>query len=245
MLHFFRRKELLCFLLLCTSFTVKAQFRIGIEGGFNKNYLVTNNANRAFTNYKPLYGFSIGVPVQYEIADWFSIAADPSFIQKNYRLERSDFYAGVYQDNTNSYLQLPLMGHFMFGGEKLKGFFNAGLFGGYWMSSHIKGRLANILDPVDDVTTSGSIFSYSNEYNYDEKYSFDKTKDNRFEAGWIGGAGISYQVTDRYQVFAEARYLYGFTDQQKKYETNQVPRYNSTAGINIGLLVDLSGESYY
>lgn len=230
-------------ILVCSSLTGKAQFSVGVEGGFNKNYLTTNNANRDFTNYEPLTSFTVGVPVQYKIADWFAIAADPTFIQKNYRQQRSTFYSGVYQDNFNSYVQLPLMGHFMFGGDKLKGFFNGGLYAGYWVSGKVKGRLANILDPVDDPTTSGSIFSYNKEYDYNEKYSFDDTKDNRFEAGWVAGVGASYDITSRYQVFAEGRYLYSFTDQQKAYMTNQIPRYNSTYGVNIGVMIHLSGAS--
>ncbi len=224
---------LMCLCLHCYSF---AQWSVGIEGGYDRNYLITNNANRAFTNYKPLSSFSAGIPVQYKIASWVSLAADPSYIQKNYRQERSAFFAGVYQDNYNGYLQLPLMGHFMFGGKRLKGFANAGIYGGYWTIAKVKGVMPNILDNVDNATATGSIYDYNNPYSYNEKYSFDSRKDNRFEAGWIAGLGISYNITNRYDLFAESRLLYGFTDQQKKYETNGVPRYNTTYGINAGVL---------
>ena len=232
-------------LFLFSCLPLQAQLSVGVEGGYNKNYFVTNNANRAFTNYKPLSSFTIGIPVQYEIADWFAVAADPTFLQKNYRQERSAYFAGVYQDNYNGYVQLPVMGHFMFGGERLKGFANAGLYAGYWVTARIKGTLPNILDNIDNTTTSGSVYSYNNAYNYDEKYSFDNRKDNRWEVGWVAGLGAGYDIADRYQVFAEGRLLYGFTDQQKKYETNGVPRYNTTYGINAGVLIHLTKTKNY
>src|SRR5947208_2300621 len=108
---------------LCCSLSSSAQWSIGLEGGYTRNYLQTNNANRDFTNYSPRNGFSIGIPVQYDITNWFAVAADPSYIQKNYMQQRSTYYAGTYQTSTNTYLQLPLMAHFMFGSEKLHGFF--------------------------------------------------------------------------------------------------------------------------
>ncbi len=221
---------------LCFYASLHAQFSVGVEGGYNKNCLTTNNANRAFTNYKPLSSFTVGIPVQYQITNWFAIAADPTFIQKNYLQERSAFFAGVYQNNYNNYVQLPLMAHFMFGGERLKGFANAGLYGGYWMSSTIKGVMPAILDNVDNNTSANSIYDYNNPYSYNQKYTFDSRKDNRFEVGWVAGLGIGYDVTSNINVFAEGRLLYGFTDQQKKYETNQVPRYNTTYGVNAGVM---------
>src|SRR5437763_13492186 len=88
---------------LCSGLSSFAQFSVGLEGGYTRNYLQTNNANRDFTNYTPGNGFSIGIPVQYKIADWFAVAADPSYIQKNYRQERTTYYAGTYQVSTITY----------------------------------------------------------------------------------------------------------------------------------------------
>jgi hypothetical protein len=239
------QKTLLLFILavfIISALPAVAQLSVGVEGGFNKNYLITNNANRAFTNYKPLNGFTVGIPIQYKIADWFAIATDVEFLQKNYRQERSKFFEGVYQNNYNSYIQLPLMAHFMFGGKRLQGFTNAGMFGGYWASSRIKGELPAVLNEVDNTTSTSSIYDYFNAYSYNENYSFDTRKDNRFEAGWIAGLGLSYNLNEHYQIFAEGRLLYSFTDQQKNYETNQVPRYNTTYGIKAGILFSFKNK---
>src|SRR5690242_12167259 len=125
---------------LCCGISSFAQLSIGLEGGYNRNYLQTNNANRDFTNYTPGNGFNIGIPIQYKIANWFAIALDPTYIQKNYVQQRSSFYSGTYQISTNSYIELPVMAHFIFGGKKLQGFFNLGAFGGYWLAGNVKGR---------------------------------------------------------------------------------------------------------
>lgn len=131
------------------------------------------------------------------------------------------------------------MGHFMFGGKRLQGFLNVGLYAGYWIAGKVKGVMPNILDISNKDTAGSTINDYQNPYAYNEKYAFDNRKDNRTEAGWVGGLGIAYNINDHYQVFTEGRLIYCFTDQQKNYMTNQVPRYNTTYGINAGLLVHL------
>jgi hypothetical protein len=232
--------------LLCLGCSISsfAQFSIGVEGGYTRNYLETNNANRDFTNYKPADGFTIGIPVQYKIVNWFAIAADPAYIQKNYVQERSSYYEGTYQISTNSYLQLPVMAHFMFGGQKLQGFFNLGGFAGYWLDGNVKGRMPNILDPVDSVTASNTIYyQLSNSYSYDEKYTFDTHRDNRIDAGWIAGAGVSYVISSKYTVFAEGRVIQSLTDMQKNYMINQTPRYNNTYNANLGIMINLGKQT--
>lgn len=221
-------------LAACTSF---AQISVGLEAGWNKNYLVTNNANRAFTYYRPVSSFTIGIPVQFKVYDWFAIAADPSLIQKNYRVQRGDFYTGIYQDNTNNYLQLPLMGHFTFGGKRFNGFLNAGVYGAWWMNGMVRGTLANILNQVENAGSGSSISNYNQSFIYKEAYRFNSIRDNRFEFGWVAGIGLEYQLRDRIKIFGEGRLLYSFTDQQKNYSINQVPRYNTTVGLNAGALI--------
>ena len=76
--------------------------------------------------------------------------------------------------------------------------------------------------------------------NYNEKYSFSTVKDNRLEFGWVAGIGASYETENGYRFFIEGRYQYSFTDQQKNYMINQVPRYNDTYGIHLGVMMDMS-----
>lgn len=236
------------FFFFLFSVQVKSQLSIGIEGGGTKNYLNTNVSNLVSTKYNPAYGFNIGIPVLYKINDWLAFQADPSYIQKNYQLARTDFFQGVYQDNTNTYLQLPLMAHLSFGGQQLRGFLNLGGYGGYWLSAHIKGTTPNILDePAYTNTVSNAqpnnVFDEYTPYNYNEKYQFNNTKDNRMELGLLAGVGMSYEMNDKYLFFGEARYYQSMSDQQKNYQINLVPRYNETVGVSLGCLYELGGKS--
>ncbi len=226
--------------LLCSAQS-HAQFSLGVEGGYNKNYLITNVSNLVSTQYNPLPGFNVSVPVLYKVADWFSIKTNPGYMQKNYEYARTGFYQGVYQDNTNGYLQLPLMGQFSFGGNAVRGFVDLGGYAGYWLSSHIMGTMPNILNQpayTNNVsnTQPNNVFDVYTPYNYNEKYQYNTTKDNRIELGVLAGAGISYQLNDMYQIFGEASYYESLTDQQKNYETQQVPRYNESYIFSLGVL---------
>lgn len=238
-------------LAVCSHLKTNAQFSVGVQAGYNQNYLLTNASSLVSTEYKTLPGFAVSVPVMYSITDWFSVKATPGFMQKNYQMQRTGFYQGVYQNNTNGYVQLPLMGHFSFGGESLRGYVDLGGYAGYWMSAQIKGTMPNILkQPAYTGATGGNqqpnnVFDEYTAYNYNEKYQFNTTKDNRIELGVLAGAGLSYQLNDAYQVFGEATYYNGLTDLQKKYETGQIPRYNQTYVFSVGVMLSFGKHSNY
>jgi len=239
----FRQSPIILILLIfCIPIFSKAQFFIGLEAGANKNSLITNNSNQAFTTYNSKNGISIGLPILYEVNDWFALRAAPSYMQKNYTINRTGFFQGIYQDNINGYVQLPLMGQFSFGDDQLKGYVNLGLYGAYWISGRVKGAESNILNPIDSAYTTVTPTTIAGEnhlYPYDEKYQFNSIKDQRMEFGWIAGIGISYETANGTRFFIEGRRTYSFTDQQKNYMINQAPRYNDTYGINVGFLMDM------
>jgi hypothetical protein len=225
------------------SLSFKDRLTLGLEAGYTRSYLITNISSLAFTQYRPAGGYTVGVPIQYLWKKWFAIQADPGVMQKNYTLERTDFFAGNNITQSNTYIQLPLMAKFIVGDGKLKGFFNVGGYGGYWMAGHVKGSIANILDPT--LSSSATTLSATvNSYNFNESYQFNSVKDNRVEWGWLAGAGISYQLTRKCQIYMEGRNTQSVTDQQKKYMMNQIPKYNQTYSLMIGCLLQLKGNPF-
>src|SRR5688572_25070447 len=183
-------KKILTTLTICTLLCAagaQAQLYVGIEAGANKNYLISNTEDKPFFDYKPSNGYSIGVPIRYSFPklSWFGgIQATPSFVQKNYRMQRSGYYEPIYQQTDNSYLELPVMAQFRFGGrigktQSLHGILNLGGYGGYWLSGNVKGRTLSPMDP-------------NNYQSYDEPYAFSDEKDNRFELGGLAGIGVQY-----------------------------------------------------
>src|SRR5436190_11665012 len=164
-----------------------AQLYVGVEGGVNRNHIITNTSDKPFFTYEASYGYSFGLPIRYEFRGlpWFGgIQAIPGFVQKNYRMQRTGFYSPMYQDYQDNYLELPIMAQFRFGGhfnkqQSLYGILNLGGFGGYWMNGHVKGRA---LSPMD----------LTNYQEFDEAYTFSTEKDNRIELGALAGLGIQY-----------------------------------------------------
>jgi hypothetical protein len=226
--------------LLLSGLQSRGQLFLGVEGGPNMNYLTTSNASEPFTNYDGMRGWNISVPVGYQFFDWLSLQTAPTYIQKNFDIVRTGFFTGVYQKNSNTYLQLPLDLRFSFGGKELRGFVDLGGYGAYWASGRIKGTEANILNESDtayDNVNPTSILGENYPYSYNQKYVFNSTKDNRMEFGLIGGAGISYELFQIYTFYLEGRYYRAMTDQQKQYEINQAPRYNDNYGLTLGCTV--------
>lgn len=223
---------------------LKAQNRleIGIAGGYNKNYLHSSTGYRAFTTYEAESGFEIGLPILYHINDWFAMQIEPAYIQKNYQIKRTGFFEGIYQKNINNYIQLPIIAQFSFGGKQLRGFLNMGGYAGYWTSGRVKGSAPNVFDNRPEIADNEEIDHFLQvyqRYTYNEQYNFDSRRDRRIELGLLAGVGIQYLLQEKYRFFVEGRYYYGLTDLQKKYMTNQTPRYHDNYGIRIGCLFNL------
>jgi hypothetical protein len=219
--------------LLCVA-GAKAQFYVGVEAGANRNYFISNTADKPFFDYQPLYGFSAGASVRYAFPNvsWFGgVQASPSFVQKNYRIQRTGYYSDLYQDNTDSYVQLPVMAQFRFGGnisktQSLHGILNLGAFGDYWMKGTVKGRT---LSPMDQ----GDFTSFN------EAYSFSAEKDRRFQFGGLAGVGLQYMPNKKYAISLEGRYTPTFSDAQNAYMENQTPRYNDCYSLLLNVQYQL------
>jgi hypothetical protein len=206
--------------------TKTKRFSLGISGGYVYNSLHSSTNYRAFTKYTGGKGLTVSVPVRYELLQWLAVQAEPQYIQKNYGLHRTQEFSAMYNDWTNSYLQLPLFAQFSFGGKKLRGFVNVGGFVGWWAASNIQGSMS-----------SPSTY-YENPYalyTYNEKYPFIDERDRRMEAGVALGGGVRYNF-DRCTPFVEMRYYRGLTDTQKDYMLQQTPRYNDTYSLQVGIL---------
>jgi opacity protein-like surface antigen len=203
------------------------RWHIGLSGGYANNTLHTSTAGRALTEYESGHGFGFAIPLRYQFNSWFAAQAELQYIQKNYTWRRTGPYDRVHSDVTNSFIELPLMANFSFGGEKLRVFANAGGYAGVWIDSRRKGvQIENTQDPF-----SGSIF-YD---EYDERVEFDKRRDAPFEAGLLAGLGLQYRFKP-YVLFLEGRYYYGLTDLQQDYGYNMVPRMNDTVTVAMGVL---------
>lgn len=221
---------------------IYAQYYWGVKGGVNQNSISTDISNRAFTETKSMTGINIGLIVKHQFKDWLSLQVDPNFITKNYSINRTGIYEGIYQSYKNSYFQLPVSVQVNVQKKNIVGFLCAGVYGAYWAFGKIKGAVPNILDISDSVGPNGQIIETLGVTTFSEKYEFDSRKDRRFEFGWLADVGIGYIVNEKYNLFIEARYYHSISDQQKPYMENQVGKYNNTPGFSVGILIPFDNK---
>lgn len=221
--------------LQCIAFSSRAQWSIGLQAGYTHNSLTTSSGYFYDRVYHPQGGFTIGIPVKYTFTDWFALGAEATFVQKGYDARRSGFYDILHDDVSNNYLSVPLYARFSFGGTRLRGFVNAGGYLSGWLSSYRKGTVYENFGSSDSESIFG-LEDIKTIYHYDEKVEFDSRRDNRFEAGAMAGAGISYQLIANLEIFGECRYYHSLTDMQKDYMKKQVPRYNNTFAFQAGVM---------
>jgi hypothetical protein len=201
---------------------------IGLEGGYTYNMLYSSTGYRAFTEYENGHGFTVGLPVRYQFVDWFAVQTAFQYVQKNHALVRTGLNDAIHSDYINSYLELPLMTNFSFGGKKLRGFLNTGGYVGFWADSRRKGTaLGASVNPFD--------LKYIQYEDFDEQVPWDERRDNRLEAGLLAGIGVQYALS-ACTFYVEGRFNYGLTDMQKEYSLQMVPRKNDVLTLHAGVL---------
>lgn len=213
-------KRLITFIALVLPSLAFAQWRVGVNGGATYNHSTISKHYMTDYQWKDRWGVTLGVMGQYDVNDWLGVRAELDWTQKNYRLTRQILSILDYK-YVNNYLQLPVMASFSFGGKQLRGFCNAGVYGGYWLTS---GR-------------EGTDFNNSSEkvYEFSENIEFNDERDQRFDFGFVGGIGLEYRFCQRWAAQVEMRYYYSTVSTQKDYMRLSDPRYNSTLGVQAGL----------
>ncbi len=213
-------KRLITFIALVLPSLAFAQWRVGVNGGATYNHSTISKHYMTDYQWKDRWGVTLGVMGQYDVNDWLGVRAELDWTQKNYRLTRQ-ILSNLDYKYVNNYLQLPVMASFSFGGKQLRGFCNAGVYGGYWLTS---GR-------------EGTDFNNSSEkvYEFSENIEFNDERDQRFDFGFVGGIGLEYRFCQRWAAQVEMRYYYSTVSTQKDYMRLSDPRYNSTLGVQAGL----------
>ena len=213
-------KRLITFIALVLPSLAFAQWRVGVNGGATYNHSTISKHYMTDYQWKDRWGVTLGVMGQYDVNDWLGVRAELDWTQKNYRLTRQ-ILSNLDYKYVNNYLQRPVMASFSFGGKQLRGFCNAGVYGGYWLTS---GR-------------EGTDFNNSSEkvYEFSENIEFNDERDQRFDFGFVGGIGLEYRFCQRWAAQVEMRYYYSTVSTQKDYMRLSDPRYNSTLGVQAGL----------
>ena len=198
---------------------VHAQWAVGIKGGVNNTSVERSNAGRIDETYSSLRGFDLGIQAHYSFNDWLALRVDLDYMTRSHRMDRNlTLVNSLFMEYSNSYLMLPVLADFSFGGSKLRGHLLCGGFAGYWLTAHRKGvtfGITGFLDVDEDL-----------EFNDDTQ---------RLTAGLAAGVSLSYDINSWLGVNLDALYYYDLVSYRKGYEHLNDPRYLSTLTIDLGV----------
>lgn len=198
---------LLAFLALCTT-GAQAQHYFGVRGGYG------SGSSRFYPPQEmgTVWGlYSGGVSWKFYSAEPYvgGIEVDALLMQQGFRHYSKTLLSGDetgYSQRTINSVMVPVFWqpHIYMFKQQLRVFVNLGLTFSYVITSREK-----IASRIDGTVS-------------DEPYEMRITRDNRVGYGLCGGGGVSW-ATGRLEIFAEARYYFGYSDilkNRNKYELN-------------------------
>ena len=208
-------------MLFCGGAT--AQWTVGVSGGWTSTTISRYDGGRMDEAYSALGGFEAGVQGNYTFNSWLAVRATLSFMQRSHRMDRNlNYLDPVLTEHINSYLMLPVVADFSFGGEQLRGYMLAGGYGGYWLGERRMGKTFWMTD------------YYVYFEDFDERREFTG-EDARLNAGVAFGAGLSYSIDDKREVGLYAMYYYDLTSHHKGSPHLADPRYLNTLSIGLNV----------
>lgn len=213
-------------LLIAIMPAVAENWRTGVTFGYLHNELSYDRMYMVDWHCKGEKGITAGMMGQYDFNDWLSVRTDVNWTEKNYRLYRTGEMEGSNYRTTNGYLQIPVMASMSFGGNRLRGFMNLGLYAGWHLTSHRKGTMTSIHNQIQGL----------DNYVYDiDEDCFNRNRDRRFEWGIAGGAGIDWRFKPNWGAQLEGRCYYSLLSTEKSKGEAMTPRYNTTLGLQAAI----------
>lgn len=194
-----------------------SKWTFGLQAGATLN---SPAAGSAYTNisYDPFVGISYGLSVRYTPFKWLAVRTGINRIAKNYFFSRNNIMgiegASYGTMVRNTFFDVPLMADLSIG-KKVRYHLFLGAYVGFWGKSAMEGEAI----PVENV---GEVSRFN------EQYTFNSIRDNRFDAGLNYGLGISIPCSQRIGIDVDMLWYYGLTDLQKPYMTQLNPIYNTT-----------------
>ena len=212
------KRSLLTLMLAMTALFVSAQATVGPKFGLNFSTVTHDNE---YAEKVAIPGIHAGLVLQ--MGGDLAIQPEILYTQKGVRFEAEG--GEEYWQQTNNYLEVPLLLKMSFGPELFKFFVNAGPYAAYWLSGTAK------MDHMGEEVVE--------DYEFDDDDS-DGYSDNRFDYGIAAGAGLALKLGPGY-LTGELRYDLGLADTQKVVDEwdDYEAVMNRTIGISFGYIVPL------
>lgn len=214
-------------IILCAAMFIGtntfAQWQTGIKTGMNITAPDRSQAGRVDEIYSAGTGWIAGATVQYNFLEWLALRTEIDVTDRTHRMDRNIRYIDpVYTVYHNTYLMVPVMADFSFGGRKVRGHLYTGGFAGYWLTGNREGTTFWMTD----------FNVYFSPFN--EKIEFTD-EDNRFTAGLTAGAGLSYNFIGSWGLDLGAMYFHDLASYHNSSPHISDPRYLSSISITLGI----------
>lgn len=228
-------KHLLILPLILAAFLASAQqptpspsdWSFALRGGYTSTTISRYDAGRMDEAYSSLPGIEIGLQANYSLNSWLDLRANLSFMQRSHRMDRNlNYLDSLFTEHVNSYLMLPIMADFSFGGERLRGHLLAGGYAGFWLREQRQGKTYWMTD------------YYVYFEDFDEKRDFTD-EDQRLIAGLSLGAAVSYSLSQKLDIALDAVYYYDLVSHHIGYLNLADPRYLNTLSLTLSLVYKL------
>ncbi|OPB94943.1 hypothetical protein BAS10_11205 [Elizabethkingia meningoseptica] len=213
-------KKNLCkaFLCLClfpvgTSLFAQNKFKIGLDAGYTYSIMHTNQSNLVDAKFSGRYGFGANLSGEYMIWKSLFVSTGVSFIQKNYKYERTGSRTGWYSNYDDNFLGFPLLigGYILNNPHESEGVWiklAGGMYTEYWLSRKYDGQYPVFSELQPD--GSNPYTKVSGKYDFKE----NENQLNRFGYGLQGQAQLGYAFK-KFDVYAAYNYQYGLSDINK------------------------------
>ena len=191
--------------LALLSLEINAQWRIGLTGGADINFHMTDIQYDGVFK-APKIGGTLGFMGQYNFSRIIGVRADFEWLQKNYHSYQHGTLSSTGYYSYNDYIQLPIsVVVYPFRRRTTNLWANAGVYGAYCLSNKVK--------------ANGTI-------NNSEDRSPDYRR--RAEFGLSAGIGFDYTINKHFTAMLELRYYYSVTSSKKSYHGINEPTHDMT-----------------
>lgn len=174
-------------------------------------------------------GMTAGVMFRYIAERNFGLVGELNITQRGWKetFEESDYR----YSHRFTYLELPILTHIYFGGNRVKGFFNLG--------PELNVMLADGVSSNFDYRGAADMEYFRNDPRHIEQMTMDVN--NRLDYGICIGAGMEINLNVKHSLLLEGRFYYGLTDVFPNHKTDVFSASNPmSVMVTLGYFCNLS-----
>ena len=172
-----------------------------------------------------LPGLTAGAVIRYIEENHFGLMAELNLTQRGWKEAFDD--ADLNYSHSFTYLELPVMTHIYFGGNRVKGFFNLG--------PELNVMIADGVSSNFEYRKAADMEYFNNNVRHIEQMTMDIK--NRLDYGICFGAGMELNLNRKNSVMLEGRFYYGLTDVFSSHKTDIFSSSNSMSiTVTLGYL---------